>query len=506
MQTLEWAIRHAASMYGSEEAVVDGATRLSFAQLGERCVRLGAALLALGIRQGDRIAVLMDNSHRYLELHCAIPGIGAVIVPINSRLAPAEMAYVLADSGATVFVVDERHTETAARLAGRGIRLLRAPDEYESLVSAASPTPLPGPASAADLAGLYYTSGTTGAGKGVMLSHANLVAANLQLAIAFQMRREFVVLNVFPLFHLAAIAGMYALIWLGVKQVFVPTADVGLILETIQRERITHASIVPTLLNVLLADARSANADLSSLQQLTHGGSPIAPDLCVRAFDRLKCRLVQGYGMTETAGVGTLLHDEHLLLNHERITSAGRVVAGMELVVRRPDGRPCKPREVGEVTLRGPNVMSGYWQKLEQTAQVLRAGWLWTGDLAFLDEQNYVFIVDRTKDMIVSGGENVYSAEVEAALASRPEVLEVAVIGVPSQKWGEEVHAVVRLRPGSVPGADELIAHCRGRIAPYKCPKAVTFVSEELPKSAVGKILKREVRARFWTGHQRGVA
>lgn len=506
MQTLDYAIRYAAQMYPHREALVDGTTRLTFAQLAERCERLGTALRSMGLRRGDRLAVLMANSHRYLELHVAVPGIGAVIVPINSRLALPEMVHILKDSGACVLIADAVHAEMAAQLTGHVEQLISAPDQYEAMLASALPSPLSGSLSEEDIAGLYYTGGTTGPGKGVILSHRNLIATTLQLAVAFEIRPEYVVLNVFPLFHLAAIAGIYALVWLGVKQVFVSSAAPGLILETIARERVTHTSIVPALLNTLIHDPRAADADLSSLMQVTHGGAPIAPSLCRSAAVRLQCRFIQGYGMTESAGLGTLLYDEQLLLDSERIASAGRAVIGMELVIRRPNGSPCAPREVGEITLRGPNVMRGYWNQPEQTAEVLRGGWLWTGDMGFEDEEHYVFVVDRAKDMIVTGGENVYSVEVESVIASRPEVLEVAVFGIPSEKWGEEVHAVLRLKPGTVMSADEVIAYCRAHVAGYKCPKSVEFAAAELPKSGVGKLLKRELRARYWSGRQRNVA
>ncbi|MCI0365325.1 MAG: long-chain-fatty-acid--CoA ligase [Phycisphaerales bacterium] len=506
MQTLDWAVRHAALMYPEQEAVTDGETRLTFLQFADRCKRLGSVLASMEIRRGDRVAVLLTNSHRYLELHFAVPGIGAVIVPLNSRLAIPELEYILEDSGASLLVTDDAHAALARQLIDKVPQVLVVAGEYEQRLAAAKPHPLPGPSSDEDLAGLYYTGGTTGPGKGVMLSHRNLIMTTMQLAIAFEMRPDFVFLHVFPLFHLAAIASVYALTWLGVRQVFVPAAEPGLLLDTIARERITHSSIVPTVLNLMLNHPKAATADLSSLQQITHGGAPISPDLCRRAVSTAKCRFVQGYGMTESAGLATFLHGEHLLLDHERIASAGRVIAGMELVVRRPDGAPCRAREHGEITLRGPNIMRGYWKRPEQTAAALRDGWYWTGDLGWADEDNYIFIVDRAKDMIVSGGENVYSVEVEAVIASHPAVFEVVVIGIPSEIWGEQVHAIVRLKADAATSEAEIIAHCRGRVAGYKCPKSVSFSATELPKSGAGKVLKRDLRAPYWSVRDRHIA
>ncbi|MFA5937838.1 MAG: long-chain-fatty-acid--CoA ligase [Sinimarinibacterium sp.] len=500
MQTLDWIIRHAETMYRNQPAIVDGDTRLSYGELGARCRRLGSALRRRGVKRGDRVATLLANSHRYLELHLTLPSIGAVVVPLNNRLSPQEMQYILDDSGASLLIIDTASEALVAALRPHVQSVLVCPHEYEAAVDSGAVEPLPGPESENSLAGLYYTGGTTGPAKGVMLTHRNLVSENTALGLSGFLEPDMTFLYVFPLFHLASIAVVYGLNWIGARQVFLPAVDPRRILATIGEERITHTSMVPTVINTLIHHPDAATADFSSLRVITHGAAPIAPDLCRAAVKTFRSNFCQAYGMTEASGVVTLLRNEQDYLAHERIRSAGRVLPGMEVVVRRPDGTPCDPREAGEITVRGPNIMLGYWNKPKQTAEVLRDGFYWSGDVGFLDEDHYLFIVDRSKDMIISGGENVYSTETEAALMSHEAVLECAVIGIPDHKWGEAVLAVVHLKPGHAAEEAELIAHCRRQIAGYKCPKSIEFVSSELPKSAVGKILKREIRAGYWAG------
>lgn len=506
MQTLDWILRHAETMYPDREAVVDGDTRLTYRELGERCCRVGAALRRRGINRGDRVATLMANSSRYLELHFSLPGIGAITVPLNSRLSPKEMQYILTDSDAKVLIIDEAHGALLEHLRPLVQDVIVCPDEYEALLVGYGPEPLPGPDSEDSLAGLYYTGGTTGPAKGVMLSHRNLLNQNYMLGFAGFYEPNMTFLYIFPLFHLAAIGCMYGLIWSGATNVFLPAVDPGVILSTIETEKVTHSAMVPTVINSLLSHPRIATTDFSSLRTVTHGAAPIALELCRRAVETLGAGFTQAYGMTEASAVVTLLENEQHLLDDERIRSAGRAVPGCEVVVRRPDGTPCNPREAGEITLRGDSVMQGYWNKPDQTATALRNGWYWSGDLGYLDESHYLYIVDRAKDMIISGGENVYSIETEEALMAHSAVYECAVIGIPHEKWGEAVHAVVYLKPGHKVGEAELIAHCRKLIAGYKCPKSITFSDIELPKSPVGKLLKRELRAPFWKGRDRGIA
>ena len=500
MQDLTWPLRYAVRHRPTMECAVDGDTRLTFAEFGDRVHRIAAGLTSVGMTRGTRVATLLWNSHRYLELHFAIPGSGAMVVPLNSRLAVPEMEYILKDAGVTHLITDAFHATIAEKLAPYVERVIYAPDEYEQLVASHEPLPMAGPESEDDPAGLYYTGGTTGPAKGVILSHRALLAESVYLAIGFKNNDEDRFLHVFPLFHLGGIAGLYGNVWTGVTQVFQPIIEPAALLDIIEKERITISSMVPTVINALISHPNAATTDFSSFRMLVHGAAPISPDLCRRAVSTFGCSFTQAYGMTEMSAAATLLKDEQLLLDHERIRSAGRSMVGCEVDVVRPDGTSCDPRETGEVVLRGPTMLTGYWNKPEQTAEAIRNGWYHSGDLGYLDEESYLYLVDRAKDMIVSGGENVYSIEVENALAGHPAVSEVAVVGVPDDTWGEKVHAIVALREGEVATEAELIAFCRERIAGYKTPKSVEVRTTELPKSAVGKILKRELRAPFWAG------
>jgi long-chain acyl-CoA synthetase len=505
MQTIDWALRFARSRFPDREAIVDGEVRYTFSQLEGRVNCLGQALLALGVSPGDRVAVLMNNSHRFFELHYAIPGIGALIVPINARLAVAEMAHILRDSGSSVLIIDEYNKHQLEALTPLIDKTISAPGEYERMVANAEPVPLPGPRSENDLTGLYYTGGTTGPGKGVMMSHRNQIANAFHGTLDFMRDDAGTFMLAFPLFHVGAIAGIYASLWSGTRTVFVPVMDPAVLLETIEKEQVTYTSLVPTLINFLVSHPNAATTDFSSLKTVIHGAAPISPELCKKAAEIFDCTLIQAYGMTECLGIAATFHDEQDHLHSDRIKAAGRPVAGVEAQVRRPDGSVCKVREVGEITLRGPNIMQGYWNRPDLTAEVLKDGWYWSGDLGFEDEEGYIYLVDRSKDMIVSGGENVFSVEVEQVLDQHPAVFEVAVIGIPSDKWGEQVHAIIVLRPDQAASETELIGFCRDFIAGYKCPKSISFIEDELPKSGVGKILKRQLREPYWRDAGRDV-
>lgn len=505
MQDLTWPLRHAVRHRGNADAVVDGDTRLTFAQLGDRVHRIAAGLRSVGVERGTRVATLLWNSHRYLELHFAIPGSGAIIVPLNSRLAVPEMEYILEDAGVTHLVTDGFHAAVAEKLAPLVEQVIYAPSGYEELIARFDPSPLPGPESAEDPAGLYYTGGTTGPAKGVILSHRALLAETLYLGLGFRLEDDSRFLHVFPLFHLGGIGGLYGQVWSGAVQVFQPTVDPAAILDIIEREGITSTSMVPTIINAVISHPKAKTTDFSSLRRVAHGAAPISPDLCRRAVELLQCEFTQAYGMTEMSGSVTLLQHEEELLDNERVRSAGRAMVGLEVDVLRPDGSSCAGGETGEVVMRGPTMLSGYWNKPDETAAAVRHGWYHSGDLGYLDSEGYLFLVDRAKDMIVSGGENVYSIEVESALASHPSVSEVAVIGIPHETWGETVHAVVVLRPDELATEAELIEHCRDRIAGYKMPKSVELRDTELPKSAVGKVLKRELREPYWAGADKAI-
>jgi long-chain acyl-CoA synthetase len=499
------ALRRAERLYGRKEGAVCGEIRLSYAEFGSRCRRLAAGLRRLGVGRGDRVATLLGNCHRYLEAYSTIPGIGAVIVPLNTRHAAPEHRAILEDCGVRLLIVDEAYRHLAAELAPAVDELLLAPADYERTVATNADIELGDGVGERDLAALFYTGGTTGAAKGVMLTHRNLVTNAFHNAVCFSYDEGDSCLHAAPMFHAAGASGIYALTWRGARHVLVPSFEPGAVLEVIAREGVTCTVWVPTMINMVVHHPAVADADLRSLRLLIHGGAPISTELLRRAVATLGCSFTQAYGLTEASSHLALLPREERLLDDARARSAGRAMMGTEVVVRRPDGSACEPGEVGEVTARGPNFTRGYWNKPRETAEALRDGWFWTGDLAHMDAEGYVYIVDRAKDMIISGGENVYSVEVEDAISAHPAVLEAAVIGVPDATWGERVHAAVVLKPGQVRDAAGLRAFCRERIAGYKCPRSVEFV-DVLPKSGPGKVLKRALREPYWAGQQRRVS
>jgi long-chain acyl-CoA synthetase len=350
------------------------------------------------------------------------------------------------------------------------------------------------------LAAISYTGGTTGRPKGVMLSHGNLLANAQHNLVATGHRADQRWLHVCPMFHVAGIANLIACTWVGAEQVLLPRFDPRAVLETIEHERITHTVLVPTMLAMLLDAPGSEHADLSSLRHVQYAASPISPELQQRVLGRLpECDVAQFYGMTEAAPTVTHLTPEDHRRGGERLGSVGTPVPGVQVEIRGPEGEP------GELYIRGPNIMLGYWNRPEATAEALVDGWYRSGDIARADADGYLYMVDRAKDMIISGGENVYSIEVEAVLAGHPAVAEAAVFGIPDERWGEAVHAAVTLRPGSEADADSLIEHCRERIAGFKAPRSIDLRAEPLPKSGAGKVLKNRLRDPYWEGRERRV-
>ena len=512
-------LRRNVQIAAKETATVDGDRRRTWGELGSRVPRLGAALKELGVKSGDRVAMLALNSDRYYEYFFAVPWAGGVFVPINTRLAPPEIEYWLSDSESSVLFVDDAFAEIAPRMreacpalktliyAGDG----ETPEgflSYEALIEGAEPCDAEERAGE-DMAGIFYTGGTTGRSKGVMLTHQSMVLNALQAAGPLGYRREGVYLHSAPMFHLANGAGMTANSLNAGANVFVPRFEPEAVLNAIAREGVTHALLVPTMINMLINHPATPQTDLSSLERLLYGASAIPEAVLKKAMEIMPhVGFGQAYGQTEASPILTLLTpDRHVIDGPKagKLKSAGQPVAGVELRIVDEDDNPVPGGTIGEVTARGPNVMSGYWKLPEVTQTTLRGGWLHTGDAGFIDEDGFLFIVDRTKDMIVSGGENVYSAEVEQALYQHPAVAECAVIGVPSAKWGEEVHAIIRLKEGASASEADLIAHAKELIANYKCPRGVTFRAEPLPVSGAGKILKRDLRAPFWEGADRNV-
>jgi long-chain acyl-CoA synthetase len=349
-----------------------------------------------------------------------------------------------------------------------------------------------------DLAALFYTGGTTGLPKGVMLTHGNLVANAFNKMLACSLRSDDVFLGAPAMFHVAGIAPLTGLTWLGATTVTTPMFDPALCLDLIAQHRVTLFLPVPTMLASLVAEQRDRPRDVSSLRLLGHAGSPIAQELIRQAHEVFPhAELAQFYGATETSSVVTRLRHEERTIGTDLAGSCGQPAIGVVVATLRPDGSECEPGEVGEVVARSNAVTVGYWRNEQATTEALRDNWYHTGDLGYLDDRNYLFVVDRAKDMIVTGAENVYSIEVEDALYRHPSVAEAAVFGVPDERWGEAVHAIVVVNPGMSADGEELRLHCRELIAGYKVPKVIEISGEPLPKSGPGKVLKRVLRERF---------
>jgi long-chain acyl-CoA synthetase len=515
-------LAHAKKVRGRSPAVTCGEVHYDWNEFDRRTEALARGLASLGVKPGDRVAVLMLNCHRYLELYYACARMGAVIVPLNFRLARPEIVFILNDSESKVLIVDKMFAPYAqgheAFPTVESIIYTGEDDtptdmlNYEKLIFRGAQSEVYADVAAEedDLAGLFYTGGTTGRPKGVMLSHKNLVSNAIHVAIAARYTEYDVYLHVAPMFHAGDTGSTFAMSMIGAHQIFLPTFNPTQVLQTIEQYKVTVTFVVPSMVAALLYSPDIDKYDLSSMRRLTYGASPMPVEVLKMGLQRFGQIFAQGYGMTETAPLLTGLDPlDHILDGTpeqvRRLASAGREVFGVEVRVVNAQGEDVQPGEVGEIIARGPNIMLGYWRLPEATASVLADGWMHTGDLATVDEENYIFVVDRLKDMIISGGENIYSVEVENALYTHPSVLEAAVIGIPDEKWGEVVHAIVVLKPGMTATQDELIAHARTQIAGYKVPRSIEFAPEALPKSGVGKILKRDLREKFWHGKSRNV-
>jgi len=505
----------AVRLYPEKEAVVCGDLRMTYQAFAARVWRLAQGLRDLGIAQGDRVAVLHENSHEYLEAYFAAAHLGIILVSLNYRLAAKELAGILNDSESRMLIAQGSFHEKAKDLCERVSTLekiiwtrtdgqvLNAEDmEYESLLKNHPDQPPPAPViSDDDVAHLYYTSGTTGQPKGVMLTHKNVKSHALGTIAELHLTDRDRWFHVAPLFHLADAWATFALTWVGGKHVLLPSFDALSVCRLIEKEKITLSNLIPTMLNMMVNHFDVGNFDYSSLRVLLSGGAPIAPETVRKIIDAFGCDYIQTYGMTETSPYLTLsILKDHLktLSREDQLifkAKTGREFIGVNLRVVDEDGNDVAMNEsqVGEIIVKGDTVTPGYWRMPEETDKAFRDGWLYTGDLAVMDAERYVNIVDRKKDMILTGGENVYSSEVENVLYTHPDVLEAAVIGVPDAHWGEAVKACVVLKAGCSATENEIIAYCRKDLAGYKTPKRVDFL-ETLPKTGSGKIYKKGLR------------
>ncbi|MCL5807216.1 MAG: long-chain-fatty-acid--CoA ligase [Deltaproteobacteria bacterium] len=520
-------LKKAYQFFPRKEAIVCGGRRWTYGEFFGRLNRFSHYLKEAGIVKGDRIAILHPNCHYFLEAYYAIALRGAAAVPLNFRLSSGEIRLIMNDSGARILIAAPRFRQMVEQIRGdlptlekvvwTGEKRDELPGgerdfRYEEIVAEGLAQVPDSEVTETDIAQIYYTSGTTGRPKGVMLTHKNVTVHALGTIAELRLTDRDVWLHAAPLFHLADAWATWAITWVGGTHVLVGEFDPPAVLAAMEKERVTLTNLIPTMLNMLVNDPGVKNFDYSRLRVLLSGGAPIAPEVVRRIVETFRCDYIQTYGMTETSPYLTLsLLKEHLLQRspEEQLrfkSKTGREFIAVELKVVADDGREIKKdeKEVGEIIVRGDTVTPGYWQLPEETARAIRNGWLYTGDMAVMDEEGYVTIVDRRKDMIVTGGENVYSTEVENTLYLHPAVLECAVVGAPDERWGEAVQGIVVLKTGREATEEELIRFCKERIARYKAPKAIDFIPA-LPKTGSGKIEKKRLRDRYWKNSEKKI-
>ena len=501
--TLAQLVRDHAAERPDHPAFKDETRSITFGELDERSSRIAAALLTAGVRPGDRVALLMKNAIEYFEVLFACSKVDAIAVGLNWRLNPRELEPILDDAQPTVLVVDLEHRSSvpAAILERATTRVVVVGDEFENWIGAGPGVDPAVPSGPDSPVLILYTSGTTGAPKGIVLDNRNVSYIKTMAPELFRMNPAGVHLVASPLFHVGGVLTGLTMTSIGGRTVIVRDATPALLLDLIERERVTNAFFVPAVIQRLTELVESGGQDLSSLETIAYGAAPMTETLLRRAISALGCGFVGCYGMTETAGtVLALPPEEHVFEGpgSRLLRSVGKPLPWAEVEIRDlVSGQQVAPDEVGEIWVRSGANMRGYYNQPEATAAALVGdGWLRTGDGALRDAEGYIFLQDRIKDMIITGGENVYPAEVENVLAAHDDVAEVAVIGVPSARWGETVKAVVVLRPGSDTSAEDLIAFARTRLAHYKCPTSVDVVAE-LPRSATEKVLKNVLRSTY---------
>lgn len=491
------SLGRALQCYPDAPALISRDRRVSFRELHARVASIAATLQREGFAAGDRLALLLPNGNDYLELVYACAWIGVTAVPLNIRLSAIEIDLVLADASPRGLI---RHSSFPAPSKPLAWQRVLDEEPFDGPTEVC-PDPLYDPEA---VLVLIYTSGTTGRAKGVVHTHAAVLANIDHFNYWLPYEERGVYLHAAPIFHIADFPFVFAAPAFGTCQVTIPKFTAEAFCEVVQRERVTRTVLVPTMLNLLTQFAKLKQYDLGSLDALGYGGSPIAPELVHRTRRALpQVKLAQVYGSSETGFLTGLRDEEH---TEPRLLSCGRTCPGIDMRVVDDAGRDVAIGTPGELVARGANVMSGYWNNPQETRQAFRDGMFRSGDIGYRDREGYIYILDRLKDMIVTGGENVYSGEVEAVIYRHPAVLEAAVFGVPDSQWGELVTACVVLKPGAMLTPDELIEHCGKTLARYKIPRRVEFSSTELPKNASGKIIKRALRERFWAHQQRAVS
>jgi fatty-acyl-CoA synthase len=507
----------AVDLFSKKVGVVDGALRLTYGEFGERCERLAAGLLALGIQPGDRVAYLSFNNHQLLEGYFGVLLAGAIVMPINVRLTASEMAGIVQHAEPRVLIFETDFQPMVDALANACPSLEYAVEigqQYENLLARGRVERLdPFSIDENSIAELFYTSGSTGTPKGVMLSHRTTYLHTLYVANIFCRDDNGVELHTIPLFHANGWGRPQACTMMGMRQVMVRKFDSAQVLRLIEQEQATGMSLVPTMANMLLNCPDLGRYDTSSLQSIMTGGAASSPELVERMERALKCRCEAGYGLTETSPVATSARkkstvtyaDETDRLRRQAMTGWPMPGCEIRVVDAQMNEVPRDMESIGEIVIRGDIVMDGYYKEPQATEAVMCGGWLRTGDMAVWDEENYISIVDRKKDIIISGGENISSIEVERAIAAHPSVLECAVVSEPDDVWGEVPAAWVVRKPGIPLEEAEIWEFLKARLARFKMPRHLHFLDEPLPKTGTGKILKRELRETLWAGKERRI-
>ncbi|HAZ78561.1 MAG TPA: fatty-acid--CoA ligase [Porticoccaceae bacterium] len=511
-------IRRIVQTSGSELATVDGERQQTWQQYMDKLARFAGGLQSLGVKKGDCVAMLALNSDRYFEFMYGVPWAGGVFQPINTRLAGPEVVYWLNDSEAKVLLVDSTFVPLIQQIRSElnyvehfiFVDQSATPDGYSSYDSLVDHTPV---ADAGrkndDIAALFYTGGTTGRSKGVMLTHTNLVANALQSVAVMDCSPGDKILHVAPMFHIADAFYCMTSLVVGGTNYFLPGFEPVATMNGIEKYQIDRLLMVPTMINMLVNHPSVGDFDMSGLRAVAYGASPMPESVIRKALQELpNAGFYQAYGQTEASPIITVLDKSRHTFEGPlagKIQSAGQAIPGVDIAIFDDNDQSVANGVVGEICIRGANVMKGYRNMPEQTSKAIVNQWLHTGDGGYLDDEGFVFIVDRVKDMIISGGENVYSSEVENAIYQYPNVNQCAVIGIPSEKWGEQVHAVVVMNENMTTTEEDIMTYCRTQIAGFKCPRSISFRQEPLPLSGAGKILKTELRAPFWAKGARNV-
>jgi len=513
---LTQTLRRSAQRRGSDKVLVCGEKSLNWNEFEDRCSRLAAGLVAEGLETGDRVAMLSHNCTEYFEFSFAVPWAGGAIVPLNNRLGSDELHYILSDSAARLLIADVHFKDVIDGFLPQLPSLERViyfdpantNSDYEGLISRHQPL-VDQQRGYEDIAGILYTSGTTGRPKGAVLSHRNLIANAMGASLNAGFNEDTVYLHATPLFHAAGASRVYSMIGAGTTNIILPAFEVGALLAAIERHQVTVLLLVPTMINRLVHHQDLHKYDLSSLRNISYGASPMPQTVLKKALLELpNVAFTQAYGMTELSPAATFLEARYHVLegpDSGRLASCGQAVFNADVRIVDEEDRPLPDGEVGEIVVKGPMVMQGYWQNPEATAEAIRDGWMHTGDAGYRDGEGFFYIVDRIKDLVISGGENVSSVEVENSIYQLEAVSECAVFGIPHEDWIESVHAEVVTKPGQSITEAEVIAHCKSQMTSFKCPRSVVIRDQPLPISGTGKIMKNELRKPYWQGRDRKV-